>query len=429
MPNIIKEKQGLLFDDDFREPNLAWNLSPSNANNIAFTENGLRLRHTGKYVTFTIVEPELDEYACVVEIDHAPYDITDIAGVIILSTNRQYAELQTFMATSESEVGTKYTLEEIFEDANYDLDYIYPRYRIDDGNDAPSGDNPSEDEDEPEQGFVDVQYRYIKMYKKNQTYTFYASADNIKWIEVGNVKFDTSGSIGLFIEKSNNQDVLANSHCYINKFALYSSKYMQINNFPRNASFEIHDNSRILFRSDNPNYNVVQIKDKSIVLNTTSLPMPMDDIFVRFFNEEEYHDTICEYHLEDVYGGDVFTIDTDVRFYYDDTQIMPGEIVNLGLLKVSTSYIRLTIKNEDTLSSVPKILSIERYSDYYSGYKNILMSISDSNEYPENNIYTDTITLPALEPEEVKYLYLWLNKNPEIDNFLAIDFRFKLVIQ
>ena len=121
--------------------------------------------------------------------------------------------------------------------------------------------------------------------------------------------------------------------------------------------------------------------------------------------------------------------DTDVRFYYDDTQIMPGEIVNLGLLKVSTSYIKLTIKNEDTLSSVPKTLSIERYSDYYSGYKNILMSISDSNEYPENNIYTNTVTLPALEPEEVKYLYLWLNKNPEIDNFLAIDFRFKLVIQ
>jgi hypothetical protein len=161
------------------------------------------------------------------------------------------------------------------------------------------------------------------MYKKNQTYTFFASADNIKWIEVGNVKFETSGSIGLFIEKSNNQDVLANSHCYVNKFALYTSKYIQINNFPQNSNFEVHDNNRILFRSDNPNYNILQLKDKKIVLNTTSLPMPMSDIYIRFFNEEEYNETICEYHLQDVYGGDEFTIDTDIRFYYDDAQILP----------------------------------------------------------------------------------------------------------
>ena len=69
------------------------------------------------------------------------------------------------------------------------------------------------------QSFV---YKYIKINKVKYKYVFYASADSYNWIEVGNVKFANSGVIGFFIYGTKDQDLINNSHCYFNDFALWT---------------------------------------------------------------------------------------------------------------------------------------------------------------------------------------------------------------
>ena len=168
MPNIIKQEQGLLFEENFNDPSLIWTLSPSNANNLEFANNKLQIKHIDEYVTYTIIEPDSDEYACIVKIDHAPYDTNDIAGVIILHTNKQYIECQTFLSTNDSKIGTQYVLNDLVQEL--DLDSKYTRYRVDDGSDDSSSqeqEDEGEEEDEPSIYDSDVKYNYLKIYKKS----------------------------------------------------------------------------------------------------------------------------------------------------------------------------------------------------------------------------------------------------------------------
>ena len=104
MSKINKTNSGLLFFDDFSEKTLMWTQSPSDINCMSFGDSGLQILHNNSYVTYTIIEPELDEYSCVVHLDHIPFNETDIAGVIVMSTAKDYAECQSYMAYEPSEI-------------------------------------------------------------------------------------------------------------------------------------------------------------------------------------------------------------------------------------------------------------------------------------------------------------------------------------
>ena len=104
MANLMKTQNGLLFYDDFSERTLMWTLSPSDANCLSFGDKGLRMSHNRRYCSYTITEPAVDEYSCIVKLDHIPFNFTDIAGVLVLSSNKEYAECQTYLATGPSEL-------------------------------------------------------------------------------------------------------------------------------------------------------------------------------------------------------------------------------------------------------------------------------------------------------------------------------------
>ncbi len=432
MPNIIKQEQGLLFEENFNDPSLIWTLSPSNANNLEFANNKLQIKHIDEYVTYTIIEPDSDEYACIVKIDHAPYDTNDIAGVIILHTNKQYIECQTFLSTNDSKIGTQYVLNELIQEL--DLDSKYTRYRVNDGSDDDSSSqeqkNENEEEDESSIYNGDVKYNYLKIHKKNGKYSFYASSDNFEWIEVGDVSFNYAGAIGFFIYPGT-EEIIQNSHCYIEQFDIYKSKYVKIYGIPENSNFEIHDDTHVICRSDTPNYNnTVKYFENGVLINTTMLKMPINPCFIRFFEKGNYQNTIAEYNLGKVYGGDEFNISTDVRFYInDDDEIIPGEITDLGNLYIGKTYIKLIVKNCDEILSSSRTVSIERYSDYYSGNKPILMSISDLNQVPEYSTFSNSVIIPELEPQESINLFLCLKEKSLGDYFLnSNELRFKLII-
>lgn len=424
MPNIIKQEQGLLYKEDFSNPSLVWTLSPSDANNLEFVNNKLRLKHTSEYVTYTIIEPELDEYACIVKIDHAPYDVNDIAGVLILHTNKQYIECQTFLSDTSSLIGTQYTLSNILSDLNLADEYV--KYNINESSENQEGESEQEDEN-PHDG--DIKYNYIKVYKKNGVYSFFASNDNLTWIEVGDVSMPLAGALGFFIYKGND-DIINNSHCYIEQFDLYKSKYVRINNIPEDSNFEIHDGLQIICRSDASNYNsILNFTDTGILINTTNLPMPMSPMFLRFYDEDDYTSTIVEYNLGTVYGGDIFNIETDVRFYLNNNQINPGEITDLGVLYINKSYIKIIIENHDTIVATSRTLNVERYSDYYSGNKPILLCLTTENEIPEYDLFQKSVIIPELQPNETINLYMCLKEKSLPDYFLnANELRFKLII-
>ena len=207
MAKLNKTNSGLLFKDDFTEKTLMWTLSPSDANNVFFGDSGLQMKHNKRYVTYTIVEPSVDEYSCIVEIDHIPANYDDIAGVLVMSTVKDYAECQTFLATGPSELvnseQVNLDIENMIKDAIADnvVTYSIDADNAIDGNtQAPTSSahihGASVDTDAP---FVDKIYRYIKFTKNKYKYMFWASEDGNEWIEVGNVKFDNSGVIGFFI--------------------------------------------------------------------------------------------------------------------------------------------------------------------------------------------------------------------------------------
>jgi hypothetical protein len=104
MSKINKTNSGLLFFDDFSEKTLMWTQSPSDIDCVSFGDKGLQIQHNNSYITYTIIEPELDEYSCVVHLDHVPFNEGDIAGVIVMSTAKDYAECQSYMAHEPSEI-------------------------------------------------------------------------------------------------------------------------------------------------------------------------------------------------------------------------------------------------------------------------------------------------------------------------------------
>lgn len=428
MSVITKQEQGLLFEDYFTEPNLAWTLSPSSSNSLRFGDDGLQVVHSDKYVSYTINEPADDEYAATMEIDHIPYDESDIAGMLVFNNAREYAECQTYMAIQPSALGEfVYTLNV---NSLPDLSH-YVKFKINDEEDEESqGQGQEQSQEEQEEEFVDTIYHFIKMYKKNDTYTFYASPDNHEWIEVGNVRQPDNGRIGIF-EHKGNSGVINHTHCFIKHFAVYKSRYIIIRNLPPIAEFEIHCGTNTVFRSDVAGAgNIIKRVAGRCTIDTTYFPMPMKDFHIRFYPTGDYATTISEYHTEEVYGGDDLSIDIDLQFYYNTNRIYPETLASLGMLEVDGQYAVITVKNNDTSASNARKIKITRYSDYYQGDLPILMAVTSSSYAPGASSFKKNGILPVLYPGNEVYIYIMLQTKPLSDYFLAVEeFRFKISLE
>ena len=221
MSKLTKTASGLLFNDNFEEKTLMWTLSPSNANNVAFEEDGLHMYHNKSYTSYTIVEPALEEYSCIVHLNHVPVNYDDIAGIIVTRTPYDYVECQSFMATGPSELcnseNFKVDVQNMFDTLINDTNYVKWYLNDEEENDTVyTGDTssipnrtPGTTINKPE-GFIDVLYPYIKFTKMKQKYIFWASTDNKTWIEIGNAIFNDSCQIGFFIYGTEDEDILNN---------------------------------------------------------------------------------------------------------------------------------------------------------------------------------------------------------------------------
>lgn len=457
MSEIKKSVDGLLFYEDFSDPSsLMWTLSPSymtevlefGAKGPVVTEKGLRIRHSGKYITYTINEPvDTDEYACIVDLHHVPISFEDIGGVIVLSNNNHYAECQTYLATGSSEVGnSKYFYQDIQEMIDVTLDNKYVTYKFDDINIDDHGDTPGEIVDPSENPenynpfspgpYKDKVYRYIKFYKIRYKYFFYASTDGFTWINVGSVAFEQSSVIGLFLygyEEDSN--LVRDGFFKCNTFAIYSSKYINIHGIDTLKEFELSSNGKILLRTDNTEFLLLGSRsNKTTLINTTSLPMPIENAHIRVYDKEDYSMTYAEYDLGTVYGGDEFIITTDLRVFIDNsdvrTEVKTNQMFDLGSFYHGSNYIKMYIHNYDTEPADNITLQVNRYSIYYGGEEEVKIALYEDNLPMHSLSFYKKIKIERIQPSEGVTVYIKLTERPVQDYFMtANEYRFKIIME
>lgn len=438
MANLIKSANGLLFYDDFSEKTLMWTLTPSYASTaLEFGDKGLRMKHSDKYTIYTIVEPEVEEYSCIVQLDHVPFNFEDIAGIIILSSNKEYAECQSYMATESSELNnSKDYLTDIENIVDTAIDNALNNYVQFTVNDEELGDTDEtiSDTTTPSDSiqFVDVLYKFIKFHKIKYKYMFYASSDGKNWIEIGNVKFSDSGVIGFFIYSTENQDIIDNSHCYFTDFTLYSSKYLNIHGINRKREIEMYDgDGNIIFRTDNLQYlHMISRSTNTCLVNTTTLPIPIKDAHLRVYSKDNYNVTIAEYELGDVYGGDEFTLMRDIKVFIDNQEISPNELYDLGTFYRGSYYIPIVVhNNEQDIASNIK-LRVIKYSEYYGGEEEISLALYDDS-LPQSALqYEKELIIDEIQPTSGRTVYMKLMDKPVQDFYMtASSYRFKIIIE
>lgn len=445
MPKITRMNNGLMFYDDFQEKSLMWTLSPSDADCLAFGEKGLRMLHQSRYCYYTMQEPAAEEYSCIVELDHIPFNEDDIAGILILSSNKEYAECQTYLAADSSEIGNSYTPEKYIKgmvtSAMGDV-VLWSENENEpniggtliEGGDDVTGDEWVEDPVEDK--YEDVIFRYIKVHKINNKYYFYASADSYKWITVGNVSFKYGAQLGFFNYGTKLKDLcqnLENSHCYFKDYAIYQSQYIFLCGIDMAYEFEIIDGSgKILLRSDRMDDNFILNRTKNeTVINTTLLPMPILNAKVRVFPKDYYEATLFTAPLGDkVYGGDKFTIDRDIRFYIDTVELDDTQMHDLGVFAHSKHYIRVDIKNCDEYPMSDLIVKVGQYSEYYVGDQSLYIALAQEGKKAEDLEYTKNLIISELQPHESRSFFMRLMDIPEQGFYdVANSYRFKITVE
>ena len=441
MSKLNKTSSGLIFKDDFTEKTLMWTLSPSDANNVFFGDNGLQMKHNKRYVTYTIVEPSIDEYSCIVELDHIPANYNDIAGILVMSTVKDYAECQTFLATGPSELvnseQVNIDIENMIKDAIADnvVTYSIDADNAIDGNtQAPTSSahihGTSVNTDAP---FVDKIYRYIKFTKNKYKYMFWASEDGNEWIEIGNVKFDNSGVIGFFIYGTKDKEILDNSHCFFKSFVLYNSKYITFEGIDRKYEVEIFDeNGNIIMRTDDTKYMYsISRSNKQILFNSTSTSLPIKNGILRIFPKNNYEQTISQFNLGDeVYGGDGFTLERDIRLFIDKTELKPTELYDLGTFYRGSYFVKIDVHNNEDYILHDVTLKVLKYSEYYGGEEEIALALHLEGKSESELIYSKRVVIPEIKPSESKSVFMKLMDKPSQALFdTGNDYRFKILIE
>ena len=446
MATLIKQHEGLMFEETFSENSLIWSLTPSNVDCLRFDPDGLHILHNSEYITYTMKETE-DEYCVVVRIDHTPVTEGDIAGVIIMSDTNDYAECQSYQATSPSNIGNNG--ENI--SFGYDLSDHYVRYSFDDNQedeDEESGSSGDEGEGAGSSSvFVDKIYQFIKFVKYNNvigpTYRFYASANGIDdWIEVGTVNFNKSCSIGFFLYAARDNITLNRGKFVINSFYMYENKYIIINGIKEYQEFEIYSpqlDATILRSDTTTGQTLVGHYQNYVTIDTTGIMMPLNDAWIRIYPKDHFNDTIAQFDMENLtFGGDIFNISYDIQLRIDNEIINSGDIYDLGYIYKDSFKRNVVIYNNDDIDLISVKVSIIAFSEYYSGEEVIKIAIYDRNNENSNHSdqeieslrYSDSVTIPLLSSHSGVELIMKLSDMPRQEFYtVANKYRFKLLIE
>lgn len=450
MATLIKEKEGVLYNEYFHENPLIWSLTPSETDCLRYGEDGLRILHTGQYVTYMLQEPEAKPYAngkesycLIMHLSHTPVTEEDIAGLIVMSDTNNYAEFQTYLATSPSTIGNNG--ENV--NAGYDLGEHYVPYRFDDEDEpGSSGSSSSTDEEtviNPTTGFVDKVYKMLKVMKYDNaigyTYQFFASTDGFNWIEVGNFDTTRRNSIGFFLYATKDARTLQRGRFVVHEFALYDNRYITINGINILQDFEIFDRhlNRTILRSDDTQRGQLMVNHygNRVQIDTTHMILPLNNAWIRIYPKNHYDETVAQFDLENLtFGGDIFTITYDVQLRIDNEIIESGTAYDLGTLFVNSFKRNVVVYNNDDVDLTNITVSIAAFSEYYNGEEVVEIALYEENmEYNSLAIpytYSKSLLIPRLNAHTGVELVMKLSETPKQQFYsVANKYRFKLIIE
>lgn len=424
MADLIKTENGMLYEDDFSSNSLLWQLSPADYSKLEYTENGLKIKRSTDYTTLSIREPERSRYSFFCEIEHHPFNDKDIAGVIVMSNSDQYAECQSLRMEypsgyNDTENMKDYLLKLIKEyvDSKRVVTFSYnDEEDIDQMYEEAVNDAISSLED-----FKDQDYRYIRYDKINGLYSFYASVDGTEWIEVGNTSFLDAGRIGFFYYGSNDEDAINTGNFVIKKMIFYKNKYITINGIKDGCKFSILKDGKEVITSDS--WNVQKATQDSYLIDTYTLPVPFSGDIVVSQDDK----VICSKSFEDIYGGDIITFSYNYDVFVNNVQVFPEQIFDLGLFTMDTKTFRLDIYNKEEVDLKNVVISVEAYSEYYSGAEPISISIYDESNEIVN--FKKELIIDKIPATQGKSILIGLDPNG-LQNFYdaAESYRFKLNI-
>lgn len=420
---IEKNQSGLLLYEDFKEQNLIWLPSPDNYNNIEFTQSGLQIAHSDMYKTITIQKPDEDNFIFSCKINHNPVDTSDIGGVIIISDKRTYIECQSYLANEESYITNADRYEEVLkQEIEKYIDYFVTYSIVSDTGVDPNVDETGEEDPtvEPEP-FYDSVYPYIRVICHGETYSFFASTDNVNWVELGSGVLDAN-RIGFFLYSH----AETNTPFNIEYAALYKSNYIIINNIPENLSLEMitnYDTDPVVFTDSNV---FIKRKENKIFIDSTLIECPMNNTLV---NIKDSNSNIIYTNLfTQIVGGDNFTLWYDIDMFVDQQKINPNEIYDLGMFINEYNYIRIDLVNNEEFPVNNIKLEIEKYSDYYVGEQNIGIAVYEQGKEDNYNLQK-SIIIDRIEPSESQSFIIGLINRQTFDFYNMInDKRFKILL-
>ena len=433
MSKLNKTASGLLLYEDFKENSLIWTPSPNNYMNIGFSHEGLQIKHSGTYKTFTIQEPQ-DNYCFVCKLNHIPINEDDIGGVIVMSNDTSYLECQSYVANKHSYVTNRDADKEMVLEFLDEILEGFVEYTVtDDTGTFPE--NPATIPSTVPGGigssyngtFEDVMYAYIKVIKKNTVYSFFASTDGKEWIEVGNSKYNDTHRIGFFLHSISNltEEDLTKSNFYVEYAMFYDNNYVIIRNVKDTIHrIELRDKDGSLI-CDNTHQMLV-IKDNTAYIDTTLLKMPYNNVRLVFLNASKK--ILFDYYVSQLVGGDRYDYGYDLKVCIDNTEINQEELFKLDAFTSNDQTVRIDIYNQEEFEITNLKVSISSYSVYYNGCETIGISLYDVNE--EIYDFKESVTIDSIMPSEGRSVLIKLT-DKTVQDFYKKEgaYRFKLNIE
>jgi hypothetical protein len=161
------------------------------------------------------------------------------------------------------------------------------------------------------------------------------------------------------------------------------------------------------------------------------MPTRIKNAQLRIFPHDNYDTTVSSFALgEDVYGGDMFNIDRDIKLYIDNQEIDPFELHDLGTFYRGSYFVKLDLyNNEDYILNDVKVRVI-KYSEYYGGEEEVAVALHNEGYVESELVYEKEVVIDAIAPSEGRSVYMKLMDRPIQDFYkTANSYRFKIMIE
>jgi len=317
MNYLNKIVHGNLLEDNFTSLSMAWELSPNIPELIIENENSIELLHGEEISRLLIDEPE-SEYTFCVKLKHEPFIMSDIAGVVILSDQNNYIEVQSY---------------------DDDMNNLYNQIKID---------------------------------KRNNRYLVYAKREKDSlWQYIGGSTLMDVTKIGFFVKGTPNEQ---NSNLEIESVLFDRSTLIGFDNITENYFIELYDEENNLKAAKR------QVGDLRLFLDTKVLDTPLKNYKLIVKNEKQ-EEVLTEF-LPDIYGGDVFIRDMNLTFFINGYEIDASQVLDFGKLDASIQYVDFAIRNNLSITENNKKVIISPVSNFYKGDEIIFVSELDNENNP-----------------------------------------------